>query len=58
MSRKKLVMLGMIIGSIVGGYIPTYFGASFLSFSSVIGNAVGGLAGIILVYKFTAGYSE
>lgn len=57
MSRKTLVMLGLIVGSIVGGYVPMLFGDSFLSYSSVIGNAVGGLLGIVIVYKVTAGYS-
>ena len=32
MSSKSLVMLGMIVGSTVGGFVPTLFGVDFLSF--------------------------
>ena len=44
-------MLGMIVGSIIGGYLPVLFGASFLSMWSLFGSAVGGLLGIWIVYK-------
>ncbi len=53
MSRGVLVMIGMTVGSVIGGYIPVLFGASFLSFSSIIGNGIGGLAGIWLTLKLT-----
>lgn len=53
MSRATLVMIGMVVGSIVGGYIPIFFGASLLSFSSIIGNSLGGLVGIWIAYKLT-----
>lgn len=56
MSRKTLVMIGMVVGSLIGGYVPVLFGADFLSFSSIIGNAVGGLVGIWIAYKFTQGF--
>ncbi len=55
MSRKTLVMGGMVIGSLAGGYIPVIFGAGLLSFTSVIGNAIGGLIGIWIAYKLTDG---
>ena len=55
MSRKTLVMLGMVIGSIAGGYIPVLFGAGLLSFISVIGNGIGGILGIWISYKLTEG---
>jgi hypothetical protein len=47
----KLVMLGMIIGSIVGGYIPLLWGDGVLSMSSVLFSALGGFAGIWMGYK-------
>ncbi len=53
MSRGALVTLGMIIGSVIGGYVPILWGASFLSFSSVIGNGIGGILGILLALKLT-----
>lgn len=45
---KKIVMLGMIFGSIIGGYIPTVFGASAFSLASVLAGAGGGILGIWL----------
>lgn len=53
MSDKNLVMLGMIVGSIIGGYTPVLFGISAFSFTSVITSAVGGLIGVFIAYKFT-----
>lgn len=55
MSRKSLILLGMTIGSIVGGYIPMIWGADLLSFTSLIGNAIGGLIGIWISFKLTGG---
>ncbi len=43
----------MVIGSTIGGYIPNLWGDSFLSFSSVILTAVGGLLGIWIGYKMS-----
>ena len=43
----------MFIGSIVGGYIPVWLGSEFLSFSSILGNGIGGILGIYIVYKLT-----
>lgn len=54
MSSKSIVMIGMIIGSLIGGYIPILFGASFLSYSSLIGNAIGGLVGVWIAFKLVA----
>lgn len=49
---KKIIYLGMIIGGIIGGYIPAIWGAGLFSFSSIIFGAIGSIAGIWLVYKF------
>ena len=48
MDRKHLVWIGLFVGSTIGGLIPELWGADWLSFSSVILTAVGGLAGIWL----------
>jgi uncharacterized membrane protein YeaQ/YmgE (transglycosylase-associated protein family) len=53
MSTKRVVMLGMIIGSTVGSWVPTLWGAGWFSFSSVLGSMVGGLAGIWLGYRLS-----
>lgn len=50
---KTLVMIGMFIGSLIGGYLPVLFGASLLSFSSILGNGIGALVGIWLGYKIS-----
>lgn len=53
MSRKTLVMGGMIIGSIIGGYLPVLFGSSLFSFISILGNGLGGILGILFALKLT-----
>lgn len=53
MSSKVLVMLGMIIGSSIGGYLPVLLGAGFLSFSSLIGSGIGGILGIYIALQLT-----
>lgn len=52
MSRKKLIILGMVIGSVAGGYAPLLFGADDLMLS-IIGSTAGGLLGIWLGYKLS-----
>jgi hypothetical protein len=49
--NKSLVMLGMFLGSIVGGYVPVLFGSSAFSLASVFWSAVGGIFGIWAAYK-------
>lgn len=47
-------MIAVFIGSVIGGYLPVLFGADLLSFSSIIGNGVGGLLGVWIAYKLTS----
>jgi hypothetical protein len=54
MSQKTIIWIGVIVGSTIGGYIPTFFGSSFLSLASLIGNTIGGFVGLYLAYKFTS----
>lgn len=53
MDSKKLIWFGMTVGLFVGGFLPTLWGASEFSFSSVIFSAVGGIAGIYLGFKLS-----
>ncbi|MES2314989.1 MAG: hypothetical protein V4524_03605 [Patescibacteria group bacterium] len=46
MSAKTLIWIGVFIGSTVGSFIPTLWGDSALSFSSIIGSTIGGVLGI------------
>lgn len=49
--RSRLIWLGLFVGSGVGGYIPALWGADMFSISSVIGSALGGIAGIWLGFR-------
>ncbi len=51
MNSKSLIWLGMFIGSTIGSFIPTLWGADIFSFSSIIFSIIGGLAGIFLGLK-------
>jgi len=53
MDSKKIVMLGMVVGSTVGSYLPVLWGDSVFSFSSVIFGAIGGFLGIWLGFKLS-----
>jgi uncharacterized membrane protein YeaQ/YmgE (transglycosylase-associated protein family) len=53
MSRKSMIMLGMIIGSFAGGYMPTLMGADSFSLTSLFGSVAGGILGIWLAYMLT-----
>jgi hypothetical protein len=46
MSAKALIMIGVIVGSALGGYVPALWGAGGLSMASVVAGAVGGILGI------------
>jgi hypothetical protein len=52
MSRKKLIMLGMVAGSIVGGYLPALFGFDGMMVS-LLGGSIGGIIGIWIGYKLS-----
>lgn len=51
MNTKAFVMTGMIVGTTLGGLIPMLWGADFLSFSSFLFEALGGIVGIWIGYK-------
>jgi uncharacterized membrane protein YeaQ/YmgE (transglycosylase-associated protein family) len=52
MSRKKMIMLGMVVGSVAGGYLPALFGFDDLMVS-LLGSLIGGIIGIWIGYKFS-----
>lgn len=46
MEKKKTIMFGMIIGSAMGGMIPSFWDSSMLSIWGIIFTAIGGFLGI------------
>ncbi|HEU5114242.1 MAG TPA: hypothetical protein VFT82_00575 [Candidatus Paceibacterota bacterium] len=54
MSRKAIITTGLIIGSFAGGYIPSLWGADFISFSGLLFSAIGAIAGIWIAFKLTS----
>jgi uncharacterized membrane protein YeaQ/YmgE (transglycosylase-associated protein family) len=53
MSGKTLYYIAAFVGSLIGGYIPTLWGAGFLSIASLIFSTVGAILAIVLVYKLS-----
>ncbi len=50
--NKKVVILGMIWGGIIGGYIPIALGAGTFSLFSILSSFIGGILGIWLSFKW------
>lgn len=53
MNAKALIMIGLVAGSALGGYVPALWGAGGFSMASVVLSGVGGLAGIWAGYKIS-----
>ena len=53
MDSRRAIYFGMFVGGLVGGYIPALWGDSLFSFASIIGNAVGALFGIWVMFRLT-----
>ena len=52
-STKRAIWFGMILGGVIGGYIPMLWGADYFSFASIIFNALGAILGIWIAFKLT-----
>jgi hypothetical protein len=46
--RRKLIWAGFLLGSFVGGYLPSLWGGEALSFTGVALSFAGAVAGIVL----------
>ncbi len=55
MSNRSLYLLLGTIGSIVGGYLPAWFGVSDFSPWTILWGTIGGVAGVWLGYKLANG---
>ncbi len=51
MNPKPLIYLGLFIGSTIGSFLPTIWGAGYFSMSSVIFSMFGGMIGMWAGFK-------
>ena len=49
--NKRVIWLGMLVGSTIGGSIPMLWHGSVLSLSAVALSTVGGIVGIWAAYR-------
>jgi uncharacterized membrane protein YeaQ/YmgE (transglycosylase-associated protein family) len=54
MDRKKIIMFAMIVGSSLGGWVATLFGAGALSYWCMLGCVVGGILSIWIAFRLTS----
>ncbi len=48
---KSVTWLGMVVGSGIGGYIPSLFGAGIFSGWAIFGTLAGGVLGMWIGYR-------
>lgn len=53
MDRKTAIWIGVFVGSTVGGFVPSLWGAGMLSYSGLIASSIGSLVGIWVAWKVT-----
>lgn len=51
---KRVIWVGMIVGSTLGGFVPSLWDGSMMSFSGLAFSTLGGILGIVLAYKLAA----
>ena len=50
---KKIIVVTTVIGSFIGGYIPSLWDSNMFSLSGVLFTALGGIIGIWIGYKMS-----
>lgn len=53
MGTKQLVWIGMFVGGTIGGFVPLLWGGSAFSFSAILWNGIGAIAGIYAGFKIS-----
>lgn len=51
--NKTMLYLFITIGGLVGGYLPSLFGADGFSAWAIIGSTIGGIAGIFVAKRLS-----
>jgi len=56
---KAVMYIIITITTVIGGWVPTLWGASMLDVTSIFGSVVGGFVGIFVYWKLRqSGYVE
>ena len=53
MNSRFLILVTLTVGSVVGSYVPTLWGAGAFSMWSILLGGIGGLVGIWVGYKLS-----
>ena len=53
MDTKRVIWIGAVVGSVVGGLIPALWHAGLFSMSGLLLSTVGGVAGIWAAWRLT-----
>ncbi len=48
---KTIMYIIISVTTLIGGWIPTLWGASMLGFASIFGSLIGGIVGVYLYWK-------
>jgi outer membrane lipoprotein SlyB len=54
--NKKVVGMCVIVGSTIGGYLPTFVGQGSFSAASILGSFFGGVAGVFAATRIDADF--
>ncbi len=54
--NKKVVAMCVMVGSTVGGYLPTFVGQGSFSAASIIASFLGGVAGVFAARRIDADF--
>lgn len=54
--NKRVVAMCVLVGSTIGGYLPTFVGQGSFSAASIIGSFIGGIAGVFAARSIDADF--
>ena len=52
MTRKQLISVGVLVGSVAGGYLPGLWGAGAFSMWGIVFGTLGAFAGVWFGYNY------